>query len=145
MYISASILEWLIKLVHYGNSNHFNALAEWFNLRNIHCNGPGCFNFATDLKTRIHDFANWEKHCFCRNFAKCGMHEFKVIYSIAYSFAWYRFQKKCTNIFRPFLNVLIYVKNIRFKYIHLPLIVLMSFFADFSTHNRASLHLEFSF
>ena len=56
-----ALLEWLIRLVHYGNSNHFNALAELFHLRYIHRNAPGCFHFATDSKTQIHDFANREK------------------------------------------------------------------------------------
>jgi len=31
---------------------------------------------------RIHDFANWEKCWFFRNFAKCGTRKLKVIYSI---------------------------------------------------------------
>ena len=74
-----ALLEWLIKLIHYGNSEHFNALAEWLNSGSVNHNTPGCFNFATDSKTRIHDFPNWENADFFRNFAECGTHELKVM------------------------------------------------------------------
>ena len=46
-----ALLEWLIKLMQCGNSDHFNALAEWFNLCFIHRNTHGCFKFAVDSTT----------------------------------------------------------------------------------------------
>ena len=71
--------------MHYNNFDHLNALTEWLNLGVAYTViRPGCLNFTTDSKTRIHDFANWKICRFFQKNAKCGTREFKVINSIIF-------------------------------------------------------------